>query len=157
MIPKMLLLFFLEPMKILEGPSPVTIKEGEEAVFTCTVSEDATDLEVSWFKKDTPITPDERHDTIVEATVLKLIIHEAVLEDADVYSVKVKDLSGKAPLEVKPLVELVKPYFIQKPKKVDIDEGEPFLPVCCLCEDFEPWTITSYFEGDRYKVRSYYR
>lgn len=116
-------LLFSEPLKILEGPTPVSVKEGQEAVFTCTVSEDATNLEVTWFKKGEPITADERHEPIVEATVLKLIIHEATPEDADEYSVKVKDLTGKAPLEVKPLVELEKPYFILKPKKIDTHEG----------------------------------
>ncbi|XP_053185436.1 obscurin [Scomber japonicus] len=78
----------------------VSVVEGEEAVFTCEVTQ--TTSTVKWTKESKVIKKSQKYDICQEDRVMKLIIHNVSAQDSGEYSCEVVGgATTKAKLEIK--------------------------------------------------------
>ena len=91
--------FFLEIEAEFTVPLKETeIIEGASVTLVCEVSRE--DAEVTWFKDDIQIAPDESHAIIAEGTFRRLSISKAKVDDEAEYTVKMGEKTTKAMLWV---------------------------------------------------------
>ena len=95
----MIFLSWLEiPLEFTTPLKETEIVEGANVTLEVQVSK--PDAEVTWFKDDIQIAPDEHHKIVAEGTIRRLSIDRASIDDEAEYSVKVADKVTKAMLWV---------------------------------------------------------
>lgn len=92
------LIFFFSAVKIIKKPKDVTALENTPATFELSVSHDT--VPVKWFFKNVELKSSEKHKTVSERKVHKLVFQNATSEDAGEYTAVVGQLECKAKLFV---------------------------------------------------------
>ena len=117
---------FLGKPKVEGKPADVTVNVEQAAVLECTFS-GFPKPEVTWFKDNTPIVPDERI-TIHEdkPNVHSLKISSAQLDDKSAYICKAKNRFGEIDAKINLNVNSIKPTIIRDLQDQQIiEKGNP--------------------------------
>lgn len=86
------------PIEFIVPLKELTVSETQNVTLECQVNKPGAKL--TWIKDGTTLTPSERVDIMVEGTVHRLHIKQAVLDDQGEYMVTVGVAVSKAPLHV---------------------------------------------------------
>ena len=95
-----------------KGLQNVSAVQGEDAVFTCEVTQASST--VKWAKEGKAIKKSQKYDISQEVKVMKLIVHNVSAQDSGEYSCEVVGgATTKAKLEIKGMVSyFLKPQII---------------------------------------------
>ena len=105
--------------KFIKPLSDATIMEGDTAELTCEVNKEGAT--VKWFADTKEITDDDKYEIITEATVHKLRVKGASVDDTAEITAKVEDEKTSAKLSIE--------------GRLDInDDPDPFVVDYLLCE-----------------------
>ena len=97
---------------VSKGLQNVSAVQGEDAVFTCEVTQASST--VKWAKEGKAIKKSQKYDISQEVKVMKLIVHNVSAQDSGEYSCEVVGgATTKAKLEIKGMVSyFLKPQII---------------------------------------------
>ncbi|KAG1944395.1 obscurin-like protein [Pimephales promelas] len=124
--------------KELQG---VSAKIGEDAVFSCEVSQ--CGLEVKWSKDGKSIRKSQKYEISQEQTLIKLTIHNVTDKDSGEYSCEVTGgPTSKAKLEIKELAN----KFICELKDATAEENSTVL---FECETVHPASKVTWLKGTK--------
>ncbi|CAK6957615.1 obscurin [Scomber scombrus] len=117
----------------------VSVVQGEEAVFTCEVTQ--TTSTVIWTKESKVIKKSQKYDICQEDRVMKLIIHNVSAQDSGEYSCEVVGgATTKAKLEIKELIHT----FTKELKDSQADEKSS---VTLQCETAQTPSAVIWLKG----------
>ncbi|CAL8090942.1 unnamed protein product [Calicophoron daubneyi] len=106
----------------VSGLKPQTVNEGRDVVFECEV-DCPSPYQIVWCKGPLELVESQRIEMTKEGKANVLTIHDARLEDAEEYSVKVYNAAGskvsRAPLQVKSKPKIRVPARWQEPTEWD--------------------------------------
>ncbi|XP_019626721.1 PREDICTED: muscle M-line assembly protein unc-89-like [Branchiostoma belcheri] len=151
----------VRPPRILEPIQGTETREGEGAGFTCRI--EGTEVDVTWYRNDSPIKPSKFFQLMSEGEYYVLNISEAFPEDAGTYKVVAVNPAGEdqcaADLAVeKAVTEAVKPAqvspaFIKDLQNQTTPEGSSARFDCRIQGKPDP-TVTWYKNGAELKESS---
>lgn len=81
---------------VLRLPDVTLATKNTDAEFKVELSK--PDVELTWFKKGTPIKPNKKHEVFVEATIRRLVIHNAEDDDAGEISCQAANVTSSTKL-----------------------------------------------------------